>query len=397
MRTARNIRLIEAHALFANMLFVIPVILPFYRDRMGLSFDDFLFGEACFAGTLVLLDVPAGWISDAWKRKYVMALGSALEAAGFAMLLFAHGLAMAASAQIVIGIGCSLISGTNTALLYESLLAEGREGEYRRREGRRGGIYLYSCAFAGLTGGLIYPHSHTLPVVLCVIMQVVAVGVAFLLDEPKRTRRRVEKHPVLDVIETSRYALSHPEIGFLLVFAAVMFCTTKTIMWTQQPYYIALGIPESWFGMLMAVGWLLGGTSSALAHLLDGKTTAFRALFIAWAAATIVCLGAAAHLGWSGVVLLMFGGTCIYGMTAPRVGEMMNRYVDSDRRATVLSTQSLLISLLFIPLSRGMGYASNAHGVQGVLVLLAAWLGVAGTCLALWSAWRERVKLRAAC
>ena len=50
MRVDRNIRLLEAHAIFTNMRFVIPVILPFYRDQMGLSFDDFLLGEARFRG-----------------------------------------------------------------------------------------------------------------------------------------------------------------------------------------------------------------------------------------------------------------------------------------------------------------------------------------------------------
>ena len=38
-------------------------------------------------------------------------------------------------------------------------MENGREGEYRKREGRRGGIGLYSVAFAGILGGFIYPHA----------------------------------------------------------------------------------------------------------------------------------------------------------------------------------------------------------------------------------------------
>ena len=391
MRVDRNIRLLGAHAVCVNMAFIIPVIMPFYRDEIGLSFRDFLVGECFFAATVVLLDVPCGWISDQWKRKYVLALGTLLEMCGYAMLLVADSLFTAALAQSVIGIGICLFNGTNSAILYESLMAEGREGEYRKREGKRGGIGLYSVAFASVLGGLMYKFDHNLPVIVSVMMQSVGVLLAMLMDEPERHRKRPEKHPVADIIETTKYALVHPEVGLLLIFAGVMFCSTKLIMWTQQPYYTALGLREEAFGLLMAVGFVLGGFSSQMGHKLDGKVSTYKTLFLAWGAAVIACLGASIGPGWHGVVMLMMGGTCIYGMTAPRVSEAINRHVGSERRATILSTQSLLVSLLFIPVSTLLGRVSDAYGVQAVLVALACWLGIAGLCLALWCLKRRRV------
>jgi hypothetical protein len=225
---------------------------------------------------------------------------------------------------------------------------------------------------------------------LSVLMQLAGVIVACRMDEPERHRKRPEKHPVADIVETTKYALVHPEVGLLLIFAGVMFCSTKLIMWTQQPYYMALGLREEAFGMLMAVGFVLGGFSSQMGHRLDGRVSTYKALFMAWGAAVIACLGASIGPGWHGIVLLMIGGTCLYGMTAPRVSEAINRHVGSDRRATILSTQSLLVSLLFIPVSTLMGRVSDAYGVQAVLVALAAWLGVAGLCLALWCLKRRR-------
>jgi MFS family permease len=375
------------------MMFVIPVLLPFYRDQMGLSFNDFLLGEAFFAATVVLLDVPTGWLSDQWQRKHILALASLLDLAGFIVLLNAHGLVQAVLAQILLGVGISLMSGTNSAMLYESLMSAGREDEYRKIEGRRGGIGLYSVAGASIIGGLLYPHHHQLPILLSAVMQVVAIMIACLTDEPERHRKRPEKHPVLDIIETTRYALSHPEVGLILIFAAIMFCSTKMIMWAQQPYYMAMHLNESFYGILMAGGFALGGFSSHMAHKLDGKVSTIKALALAWIGAVGACIGAASHLGWPGVSLLMIGGTCIYGMASPRVTEAINRHVGSERRATILSTQSLLTSLLFIPLSRLMGHISDAYGVQAVLLAVALWLGIAGLCLAGWQ-WRRSVLIR---
>jgi len=385
MRVNRNIRLLEAHALLVNMMFAIPVVIPYYRDEMGLSFRDFLLGEAAFAATLVLLDVPMGWVSDLWQRKLVLALGTLIELNGFILLLAAHGLATAMLAQVLIGVGICFLNGTNTALLYESLMAEGREAEYRRREGRRNGFGLYSVAAASLLGGMLYPRHHRLPVILTGAMQALAILAAGLLDEPERRRRRSERHPLADIAATTHYALRHPQVGLIIVFAGVLFCSTKLIMWTQQPYYILMGLKENVFGLLMGTGFVLGGFSSQLAYRLDGKVVTRNALVLAWAIALAACLGAAVRPGWHGVALLILGGSCIWGMATPRVTEAINRYVDSARRATVLSTQSLCVSLLFIPVSWVMGRLSESYGVRAMLVALAGWLGLAGLGLAAWS------------
>ncbi len=394
MRVDRNIRLLEMHAVCINLSFIIPVIMPFYRDQMGLSFQDFLLGEAAFAATLVLLDVPCGWLSDTWKRKTVLAMSTLMELIGYSLLLVSHSLFMAALAQSIIGVGICLLNGTNTSILYESLMSEGREAEYRKREGRRAGLGLYSVAFASVIGGLVYPHMHEGPILLTALTFLTGLFIACQVDEPERHRRRPEKHPVLDVIETTKYALAHPQVGFIIFFAAVMFCSTKMIMWTQQSYYMALHIPESWYGVLMAVGFCLGGLSSQLGHKLDGKVGSLRPLMIVWSAAVGICLAASVSPGWLGVALLMVGGTCLYGVAAPRVSEAVNRHVDSSRRATVLSTQSLLVSLMFIPVSTVMGHISSAYGVRWVLVAIACWLGVAGLSLVSWCISRRRIRAK---
>jgi hypothetical protein len=169
-----------------------------------------------------------------------------------------------------------------------------------------------------------------------------------------------------------------------------MFCSTKLIMWSQQPYYITLHLPKAIFGILMAVGFGLGGASSHWAHLLDGKVNTLRALMLAWLAAFLVCVGAAIIMGLPGIALLMVGGSCIYGMTSPRVSEAINRLVGSERRATILSTQSFMTNLLAIPLSAVTGWISGLWGVRGSLYAIALWLCLAGLCLGGWAVRRRR-------
>ncbi|MDE2336536.1 MAG: MFS transporter [Alphaproteobacteria bacterium] len=391
MRIERNLRLIDAYTLGTNMIFVLPVLVPYYHDRIGVDFHAFMAGEAAFAAAAVLCDVPAGWLADMWQRRHVEALGIFTELAGFAILLFARSFAAAVAAQTVIGIGISLCTGTNTAILYDSLLSAGRQREYRRREGRRQAMGFYTMALSGVAGGFLYPLDHRLPLVLTIAAFAVAGVATLMLDEPLRRKQPRARHPLKDIFITVKYALhDHAEIGFAILSAGALFAATKIVMWTQQPYFMLMHVPESWYGVLMAVGFLLGGAASHASHLIDGKIGAPRALALIWAAAIAICLGAAWHPGWHGVVLLMLGGTCIFGLASPRVNEVINNHVDSGRRATVLSTQSLTVRTVFIPLSMAMGSVSKHWGFPATLVGLALWLGVTGSLLGLLALRRRR-------
>jgi hypothetical protein len=79
----------------------------------------------------------------------------------------------------------------------------------------------------------------------------------------------------------------------------------------------------------------------------------------------------------------MLSGSCTYGFTLPRINEMINRNVDSDRRATALSTLTLLGSALFIPVSSVIGWTSDHFSIQTALFAVAGWLILTGSCLLL--------------
>src|ERR1700691_1509232 len=90
MRIERNLKLLGLFTICTNTLFLAPVILPYYREVIGLGYNDFFYGDAAYAAAIVLCDVPTGWISDVWKRKHTLALGIIVNMIGWCVLLFAH-------------------------------------------------------------------------------------------------------------------------------------------------------------------------------------------------------------------------------------------------------------------------------------------------------------------
>ena len=387
----RNIKLLKYYTISMNFLPCIAVLIPYYSQHIGLSFQDFLYAEAIFAAVVFALEVPSGWISDVWKRKSVLMLAAAIFISGFGLLIFADSFLDAAFAQAWLGIAVSLFSGTNSALLYDSLLAEGREKEFSKQEGRRVGIGLYSFAISSILGGILYEINPQLPIYITVLAGLPAILSAYLMVEPPRVKSAITVHPIKDMLVTMRYALhGHTEIAFIIIFAAILFSSTKLIMWMQQPYYMALNIPEFYFGILMAVGAILGGVSSQLGHHIDGHISNIKLLFIVFLSAIAICFLSGFFMSYVGVALLMLGGSCLFGMSNPRIDNAINSRIDSSRRATILSTKNLLVQLFFIPSSLIIGILIDKGGISFGLYGIIGWLMLGGFCIAAWEFYKHK-------
>ena len=124
-----NISTIYMMGFCHSFMVVIPVFVPLLQGH-GLSMSQVLQTQALFAMTVELLEVPSGYIADIWGRKRALVIGSLLTGFGFLSLMSAGSFADFLLYEFILGIGFSLISGADLALLYdtETQLAESGEG-----------------------------------------------------------------------------------------------------------------------------------------------------------------------------------------------------------------------------------------------------------------------------
>lgn len=384
MRLRRNILLMYLYTILGDALFIIPVLLPYYRDQAGLGFKELLIAEAVLAATVVLLEVPCGWLADIWKRKHILATGMFFMLLSSCILILANSFSLIIISSALYGAGLSLCSGTGSALIYEYLHSEGKERIYSKIDGKRMALTFYSLAVSGIIGGLLYTINHQLPVALTIITMLMALVITCMLDEPERHKKAPEHNPIKDILLTMRYALyGHTKIAFIIFFSSAIICATKILMWAQQPYYIELGISEAWFGLLMAVGFLIAGLASQASHKLSGKISYNKSFTLFWLIVLATCIIAVIKISWFGVILLALGGAAMRGIARPRAYEAINTQVSSTRRSTMLSTQNLMISLFYIPTSIILGIVSEDWGIKGVLIGLIIWLLISGMSLSL--------------
>lgn len=367
-----NIRRIYIHSITTQMLFLLPVVVPYYHS-IGLSFRDFLLGEAFFSAVVLLAEVPSGWISDVWKRRSTLILGAVFGIAGLSLLMVADNFWTATLSQGIIGIAVALNSGTNTALLYDTLYEEGRKEDYVRFDGKRHGFGIYGTAFSCFAGSLLFSVHPKLPLICDVFVLIIAMIAIAGVKEPARHRKSVEKHVFRDMWETMKFALSgHAEITGIIMLSTVILCTTKLMLWAQQPYYALVGIPVEWFGALIAAMYVIGGIAGQNAHRLQKIGTNRQALAFTALVLTFACLGLIVIAGKAAAFVCFLAGTLAYAMSMPRINNAINVRVGSERRATILSTASLMVHMLFIPTSAIIGALSE----QGGITLSLFWMGL---------------------
>lgn len=385
MSVDRSVRLICAHGMLTHMLFLLPVVMPYYAS-IGLTFRDFLIGEAVFSAVVLLCEVPSGWISDVWRRRSTLMLGAFFGILGYTCLMLADSFWQATAAQALIGVAVALNSGTNTAMLYDHLHQHGRESEYRRIDGHRHGMSLYGTALSCLAGAALFTIHPKLPLLFDIMVLFAAMVTIAMADEPARFQKSADRHIFRDMAATMKYALSgHPEITGIIMVATVMLCSTKLMLWTQQPYYMAAELPVIWYGVIMAGSFILGGAAGQLSHRIEHWGSNRAALGSMVAILALACLSLSMVTSvWVGIAMF-FTGTLAYAMGQPRINTAINSRVGPERRATVLSTANLMVHLLFIPSSIAVGAIAEKGGIDSALFYMAMQLlAMGGIGLWLW-------------
>jgi FSR family fosmidomycin resistance protein-like MFS transporter len=96
-----------AHALHDGYTDLIYVLLPLWQTEFGLGFGMVAALRGLYAGTMAALQVPSGWLVGRMDGRIVLAVGTALAAAGYAFAGFTGSLVGLCVALAISGAGSS--------------------------------------------------------------------------------------------------------------------------------------------------------------------------------------------------------------------------------------------------------------------------------------------------
>lgn len=355
---------------------VMPVIVLFYQDN-GLSMQDIFLLKSIYSVAIVLMEVPTGYMADVWGRKPSLLTGAVLGAAGFALYSFSHGFLAFAVAEIVLGIGHSFVSGSDSAMLYDTLKVAGQEKKYIKQEGWITSSGNFAEAFAGICGGLLAAVSLRLPFYFQFGVAAIAVPAALFLKEPQFHAQKLS-HSFRSILAAVRRTFLHAEMRSALLVSALTGTASLTFAWFVQPYFLEAGLPVSMFGIMWTLLNLSVGFSSVFSYKAEHLLGQQKSLYVIIAGLSVCYLLAAWEISFAGMAVL-FAFYLIRGMAHPILKDYLNQYTRSEVRATILSLRDLIIRINFAVTGPVLGYITDHYSLRNAL--LAA--GIAYLALAL--------------
>ncbi len=361
-------------------MLIMPIITLFYQEN-GLGMKDVLLLQGIYSVAIVIIEIPSGYFADIWGRKSTLIIGSFLGVIGFGIYSVTYGFWGFLIAELTLGIGQSFISGSDSALLYDSLLQEKRENEYVKIEGRVLSIGNFAETIAALIGGFLAEISLRTPFIAQTFVAMIAIPAAFTLIEPNR--KKIEKDRWKTIVNVLINTLiKNRKLQTLILLTAFIGTATLTMAWFIQPYLkdiFRYSLGE--IGITLSILNLIVGLTTLVAYKIENKLGQLNTLLfiILGISLSYFLLGYFNH--WSLIfIFVLFYFT--RGLATPVLKDYINRSTSSDIRATVLSIRNFSIRIIFAIAGPFFGWYSDKFSLQTALIMIGV-IVVLGSSLSL--------------
>ncbi len=283
----RNIQLYPWFQASRSLVFWQAVWFLYFQNV--LSAGDAILLAAIYDIASSALEVPSGYLSDRLGRRLTLILSNIATIAGCLMIGLGHGLWWLALGQVLLGAGTALNSGTDSALLYDSLVAGERQDEVTQHE-----LKAWRYAFSGLAvsaflGGVLALASGSVAFLATAVAGLIALAIAFQFREPAvAAAEPVRRDLISDGRRLVGY-LAQPALAWLFALSVAMYLFSHVPFVFGQPFVERL---------LAGVG--VGGETS----IVNGTVVAL--MMLVSVAASRLAEPLAKRIGMPGIVLVSF-------------------------------------------------------------------------------------------
>jgi MFS family permease len=376
----RNLVLLCLIRAMQMALFPMAILSVFLQRQIGFGVAEIMLLQGVFGLAMVLFEFPSGYIADriGYRRCLIFAFG--LWTIAWPIYGQSQTWLGVASAELLLGIGMALISGCDTALLYETLLAREQEHEFTRWAGRLTFSGQSAEGLAALGAGLLFASSVALPFWLQGLASAVALILALALIEPERERPSFAEGLAQIRGMVRHVARENPQLRAVFGAAVVLGMASFIPVWTIQLYALDTGVPEPWMGPV----WAVANFSVAIAALISHRLFSGRSLHLVVGLCTLLIPAGYLGLGLShGLYGFAFYYvlTIMRGLQSPALHHREQQLIPSRDRAGFVSLRSMVFRLAFLAVGPAVGWAVDHHGQHRVMLALAAGFTLAGSLM----------------
>jgi MFS family permease len=361
-----NIHKAYLGACLKNLQFFGAVAVPYFIDWLRVDYTRLFLLQAWFLFWVFTLEIPTGIVADKFGRRWSVAAGCVLFGADFLFYGLGASYAVLFVGEFLGAVGLTLMSGAEEALLYDSLVALGLQDRARHYFARCGAAATLGMVIGFPMGSFVaastrypYPEGLVVPFLMTSGTAMLAAVVYLSMKEPDRVKP-TEGFLRMGV-EGLRTLFAHTELRAYVFNAVTISAVTFFAFWFYQPVALRAGMPLKYMGLFAAGFNLFSTLLLANSARLERVIGVPRLLFLTAAGpALLFAVAAFARSLWVIVPAFFLLVACKF-LRGPVLVELINRHVESENRATVISSMSLLERAITCLIYPAVGWLADAR------------------------------------
>lgn len=361
---------------FINNLSMSNSIWVLYLAYRGMSLLEIGLLEGIYHITGLLFEIPSGAAADLLGRKRSMLVSRILMIFSCIIMLFSNTFAGFALSFILQSLSGNFNSGSEEALVYDSLKQLETEENYPIINGRINMLIEVSQSVATVLGGILAEYSFSYCYATSTVIAALGLIPLLFMTEPTIGKTATAEHTsvcstVKKHFQTSAAILQKDrQILLIIVYYSAVFSAFNTLFFYGQQYFYELGLNKIEISIVMLFAGLaacLGALSNnSFSKLLGRKTALFGALMISLS----ILLFGFYHLYLSIGALLV--ATFFNSVLYPVQSNALNQRIPSAQRATLISVNSMFFSVFMILIFPLAGAFADITNLATAFVLLGA-------------------------
>lgn len=368
----RNIHILYAATACKWFFVALAFLYPYYQG-FGLSLADFFLIQAVFAVAIVVFEFPTGYIGDRMGHHRSIQLGLFFSALGWWGLYMSDSLWGFLLAEVVMGLGVSLVSGSDSALLYES--AKVSDASYTKVENKVHSIQSFAEGFGALVGTVLVVWGTPFVIFMQACIVSLALPLALLL-RPIVGVTKSEVRMLADMLRIVRFATGHRELRALILLTAAVGTATLSAVWFIQPYLTLTNVPLWMYGIVWASQSFILGICSLFVERFE-KWVGDRATLVLLATLPIYTYIALAFVPVGGVMVVLFVvfffvRALMHSYSKVRIQQLAL----GEWRASIGSLSGLTFRLLFAVVGTSVGLVGTYVSLPAAFIATAVATGL---------------------
>jgi MFS family permease len=354
----------------------------YLTQERGLTLGQAFLFEAVFSAAVIATELPMGMVADRFGRRIALILGGFCVVFGFLAFGWGTSLYVLIAAYALLALAETNFSGADTAMLYDSLKATGRDRDFTVWHGRLNAIIAGAIGLFTILGSVMVRWWPLwTPILVSAVASAPAIILAWFMTEPPRDD---ERHAYL---ETGRLAIVLM-VRTPAIWAATMLMTLTTqsialVAVLQQQFLLNAGIPVWAVGLFVAVQMLVGAGASWISEPVGRRLTLRRVFWLMPVLSGVALLAATPGSIWLYPLFIFpaFGWNIMY----PHFSDYVSRRVTDSLRATLISVTNSITAVTALVLVPLVGLAVDRLGFAEATLIASVVITVAsGGFYAIW-------------